>query len=229
MVTASKRVQFLVGEDSLENHVGAVLRSLNGEWGSGNEEVASAYRRRALIVLIRRIQQVEATARDFGSKFTRVHQGDFRAAEEIGSPVFLKYQSRLDRFLSRFAARPHIQLQPVMDSGGQSAKVFWELSWMALRESRFWYEPSLLNEVIQVAKSGSINALRQCDQCLRWMFARRPVIDRFCTPSCRDLFHRTNESDKKRRRDWARQNYQSRKELQLGSRKAAARKKRGKR
>jgi hypothetical protein len=225
MIHASKRVQVFVEEETLESHIEQVLCALNDAWGSGNERIRSGYRRRALVVLIKLIQQMEAVAGNIGSLLARIQRGDFRAAEEIGTPELLKIHGRLSRFLSRFGASPRMQLQPALGSGVRPGTVYWQLSWVPLGgEGRFWYEVPLLLEIVQVARSGSINALRQCDQCQRWMFARRPAIDRFCKSECRDLFHRTNESDKTRRRDWARENYQTRKELEIGSRKTASRK-----
>jgi hypothetical protein len=100
--------------------------------------------------------------------------------------------------------------------------MFWGQTWESARPGdRFWYEVRLLDAVFQVARNGAINALRQCDQCQRWKFARRPAKDRFCSPECRERFHRTNEADKARRRKWARENYQTRKTLEAGSTKAA--------
>jgi len=225
MIHASNRVQISVQSDWLESHVSLVLSALNGDWGGNDKSVRSAYRCRTLILLIKRIQQIETAAGDIGIKFARLQRGDVRVAKLIASPEFVKLQSKLDRFLLRFRASPRIQLHPVLKPGVRETTMFWGLSWVApYSATRFWYEVPLLNEIVQIAKHGRINALRQCKQCQRWMFARRSAIDSFCSPECRDLYHRTNEADRIRRRNWARTNYQSHKELELGSRKAAQRK-----
>lgn len=71
--------------------------------------------------------------------------------------------------------------------------------------------------------AGLLKKLRVCQKCGKWLYARFPH-QRFCSTTCKDNFHAFNEADKKRRREWARANYQTRKELELGSRKAAQRK-----
>ena len=78
---------------------------------------------------------------------------------------------------------------------------------------------------VELAQEGRIVSLKQCanPNCKRWLFARFKH-QRFCSEACYELFHRTDPQEKKRRRDWAKDNYQSRKELESGSRKAAQRK-----
>jgi hypothetical protein len=225
MLHASKHVQISTEANWLESHVPSVLQALNDDWHPNEKVLRYAYRHRMLILLIRRIQQVEAAAGDFGLRFERLERRDVRIAHRIASPEYWKLQEKLDRFLLRFEASPRMQLVPAMKPGVREGTVFWGLSWIAARQQvRYWYEMRLLNAVVEIAKNGGIKALRQCEHCQKWLFARRPAIDRFCTSECRELFHRTNEADRKRRRDWARENYQSRKELELGSRKKAHRK-----
>jgi hypothetical protein len=78
---------------------------------------------------------------------------------------------------------------------------------------------------VELAQEGRIASLKQCanPNCKRWLFARFKH-QKFCSEACYELFHRTDPQEKKRRCNWAKENYRSRKELELGSRKAAQRK-----
>ena len=73
---------------------------------------------------------------------------------------------------------------------------------------------------IGLAQEGRIHKLRKCQQCTRWIFAKFPH-SRFCSEDCKDTFHRENPDEKERRRNWAKNNYQTRKTLEAGSTKAA--------
>lgn len=222
MIHASNRVQNSIQADWLSSHVPALLGALNGD-SSVAKNIRGAYRRRAVIVLVRRIQQVEAAAaKNRYELSTSVEARDFRVARLVPTPEWEKSQTRLDRFLMRYHASPRIQLHPVLKPGVHEGTQFWGQTWVATpRGTRFWYEVTLLDTVFQIARNGGIKALRQCAQCQRWKYSRRPAMDRFCTAECRELFHRTNEADKARRRKWSRDNYQTRKTLEAGSTKTA--------
>jgi hypothetical protein len=198
-----------------------VLGALNGDSHHGQRAMLGAYRRRAVIVLIKRIQQVEAAAANIRFELWTSPSQRGGIATLRATPEWEKLQPKLERFLMRYHASPRIRLHPVLKPGVQAKTPFWGLTWEAQPGTRFWYEVRLLDAVFQIARNGGINALRQCDQCQRWKYARRPAKDRFCSPECRELFHRTNEADKARRRNWARENYQTRKTLEAGSTKAA--------
>lgn len=75
---------------------------------------------------------------------------------------------------------------------------------------------------IGLAREGLIDRVRRCPIDRRWFYARTKE-SRFCCSECRNLFHQSDPKDKERRRIWARENYQSRKELEVGSRKAVKR------
>ena len=76
---------------------------------------------------------------------------------------------------------------------------------------------------IGLAREGLIDRVRRCPIDRKWFYARTKE-SRFCCSECRNLFHQQDPKDKERRRKWARDNYQCRKELEVGSRKAAQRK-----
>jgi len=227
MIHASKRVQNSTKADWRESYVPMVLSALNDDWLPSHQGLRSAYRRRAVVVLVKRIQQVEAAAAKNRYKVATSQSRDVRIATLIPTPEWERLQPKLDRFLMRYHASPRIQLVPVTKPGVRKGTTFWGLTWEAAQpQTRFWYEVRLLDAVFQIARNGGINSLRPCDQCQRWKYARRPAIDRFCSAECRELFHRTNEADKARRREWARENYQSRKAIEVGSTKAANQRKR---
>jgi hypothetical protein len=80
-------------------------------------------------------------------------------------------------------------------------------------------------------KMGKLAQVRKCE-CGRYFFDRfpnrRPRERRFCSTECRERFWEQSPDRQEQKRDWAKDNYKSRKELQLGSRKAAAQRKGGK-
>jgi len=86
-------------------------------------------------------------------------------------------------------------------------------------------EAECVERVVELARMGVVGQVRKC-QCGRYFFVRFPKREppeRFCTDECRVQFWEATEERKKQKRERARNNYQSRKELELGSRKAAHR------
>jgi hypothetical protein len=69
---------------------------------------------------------------------------------------------------------------------------------------------------VSLARQGRISRLKQCTNCPRWFFAKFEH-QRFCSQSCKDLFHRDHPADRERRRVWARENYRSRLTVESGS------------
>lgn len=135
--------------------------------------------------------------------------------------------------LSQYLAIPVVTLDsPCGDLGRKSPLVIrgWSLQWERVER---WpmlklagiqhIEMSAALIAVNLAQTGQLASLKQCKQCQRWLFARFSH-QTFCSEQCKGMFHHTNPDEKKRRRDWARENYQSRKELERGSREAAKRK-----
>jgi predicted RNA-binding Zn ribbon-like protein len=136
----------------------------------------------------------------------RVLSGDPTQIDEMG-----KIET-VNKFLRQYEARPRLRLPSPL---GGSIRLEW-------RCARRDVELNAVLIAVELARQGRIAKLKECanPSCKRWLFARFKH-QRFCSDACYDLFHRTDEQDKERRRKWAKDNYRSRKELELGSRKAA--------
>lgn len=139
----------------------------------------------------------------------RVLSGDPSQVEET------RKIEAVNKFLRQYEARPRLRLPSPFGGGVR-------LQWRSPGKDM---ELSAVLIAVELAQQGRIASLKKCayPNCKRWLFARFKH-QRFCSEACYDLFHRTDPDEKKRRRDWAREDYQSRKELELGSRKAAQRK-----
>ena len=118
----------------------------------------------------------------------------------------------INKILRQYQARPLLRLlSPRRDS--------FRIEWQRTDEDDL--ELLAVLRAIELAQERRIASLKECSNpnCKRWLFARF-AHQRFCSEACKEMFHRTDGADKERRRKWARDNYQSRKELELGSRKA---------
>jgi hypothetical protein len=220
MATSLSRVQKPhLFSPSLESRIKSVIRALNGD---DERKPEVEFRPRALLLVVKRLQEFykawlkQETPRPPTRR--RIHQQPFGSSPALGK------LSPLLRFVQRYEAYPSLEIWEDPSDGGRG---------MPLRELRVaWYpigkfkqrkgELDLVLDIIEIARAGRISSLKQCAQCRKWLFARFPH-QRFCTAACKESFHATNETDKERRRKWARENYQSRKEIELGSRKAAQR------
>jgi len=229
MVEYVNRVQKNIGSLDLGNPVYLLICALNDDWNPDDYQFRAGCRRRTALVLIGRIQQIEKLAKSIGADLVRSGgvkpiplPGGGRAPRHINSTNLQKLQDKLSRFCSRFQAHPGLRFRAWVHSG-QEVTIQWQQFWTTPTRERYWYDISLFSAVLDLTDLGLVKSFRRCDYCKRWFFARRTVIDRFCNSECRELFHRTNEGDKERRRKWAKENYQSRKELELGARKAARR------
>jgi len=120
--------------------------------------------------------------------------------------------SRINKVLQQYHARPLLR-------GDRRRKDGFRLEWQSNEGDDL--ELLAVLRAVELAQGGRIASLKECSNpdCKRWLFARF-AHQRFCSEACKELFHSTDEADKERRRNWARDNYKSRKELELGSRKA---------
>jgi len=199
-----------------------VVRALNDEWLRRIGGSRKAVDPRALLLLVKRFQTLENAIAD-----QNIPLFWYEGRSLVDNPDLMRMYRAVNRALSRYTARPIIL--PTYMSDLKSDSRTWELDWARVGgSSQPFMEVALAMDVVTIASMGRINSLKQCEKCRKWLFARFPH-QRFCSIECKDGFHASNEADKTRRREWARANYQSRKELELGSRKAAAQKKRGKR
>lgn len=117
------------------------------------------------------------------------------------------------KILRQYQARPNLRPQPGLRAG-------FRLEWQRIDGDDL--ELLAVLSAVKLAQEGRIASLKQCanTNCEQWLFARFRH-QRFCSEACKEMFHRTDETDKERRRKWARDNYQIRKERDLGSWKAA--------
>jgi hypothetical protein len=86
-------------------------------------------------------------------------------------------------------------------------------------------EAEAVETIAELAKRGFLERIRKC-KCGQYFFVRFPKREppeRFHSDQCRELFWESSEERKEQKQKWARNNYQSRKELELGSRKATQR------
>jgi hypothetical protein len=194
---------------------GFVVRALNGDLGEkakGNRQILDP---RALLVLVKRLQHLTSLLQDKKVPlFSRTVE-----SRGVYSSDLIQRVRAINRFLERYTASPMIF--PNVFSNPNSSDRGWRLEWARTRREHPFVEMNLVLRIVGIAQAGRISSLKQCEQCPRWFFARQEN-QRFCPGGkCQQEFHKFNEADKKRRRDWAKKNYQSRKELELGSRKAS--------
>ena len=219
MVSTKSRVPNIGGAAPLSKRVEYLLRALNDEWKGSIKGNRKAVDRRALHLLVKRFKALERVIRDKRIPlFSRSDAGQVEDNLEV-----LRLYRGVNSALRRYTARPSILPDYMTDLDPRSRG--WQFNWgRARKSSQPFIEVGLALDIVEIASVGQISALKECEQCHKWLFARFPH-QRFCSGGkCQQEFHKFNEADKKRRRDWARANYQSRKELELGSRKAAQRK-----
>ena len=121
---------------------------------------------------------------------------------------------RLNRLLREYEAFPYISDKP----NGR-----WDLIWGGMGSATASWQLSAVLIAIELAKTKELLRFRQCLIDKKWFFART-ADSKFCCSKCRDTFHQNDPERKAKRRKWAKENYRTRKELELGSRKAAQQK-----
>ena len=164
----------------------------------GNRKIVDA---RALLVLVKRFQALDEILKDRNVPlFSRGSRGEI-----IDSPEVLRRFGAVNRFLRRYTAKPVILPEYMSDLNPNSRGWLFEWSRAGAHEQPF-AELGMVLQIKDLAEEGRISSIKQCAHCRRWLFARFPH-QRFCQESCKEMFHRTDEADKKRRRDWAKQNY----------------------
>ncbi len=205
MAKRISRVQKTLLSLPVEDRIATVVKAMNGELFSRPHE--GRYNTRRLLLLVKRLQAFhEPWSRNPSSFFDdsnppRVFS---RLASEKLEPIL--------RILAWYRAMPSLLFtQPVNKT--KTVIYGWEVSWIRMEsiEDRFGQHRQVREliyalDILEIAKAGRINSLKQCEQCHKWLFARFPH-QRFCSESCKEHFHRSNEADKKRRREWAKHNY----------------------
>ncbi len=147
-----------------------------------------------------------------------------------GDPVQVEEMRKIEtvnKFLRQYEARPRLSLP---SPRGGPIRLEWRSTPKRMtgatrmrRDANLELKAVLI--AVELAQQGRIASLKECanPNCKRWLYARFKH-QKFCTEACYKLFHQTDPGEKRRRCAWAKNNYQSRKELELGSREAAQRK-----
>jgi hypothetical protein len=211
MVISRSRVQKKRQPKSPERGPELLIRALNSGLGVQMKGNRKAVDPRALLVLVKRFQELERVLSDRSIPlFRRGNEGEI-----VYSPEVTRRYWAVNRFLTRYLAIPGISPDYLYELNPKLRG--WRLEWRrtGMREQPF-IELGLVLDVVKIASAGRISSLKQCAECRRWLFARFPH-QRFCSESCKEHFHRSNETDKKRRREWARKNYWAHKALDLGT------------
>ncbi len=167
-----------------------LVNALNGEnllGRRGRDEVDS----RLLIVVTLRFQRLYATLDTFKDADMSLHNH-----QELWNHLF-----KLNRVLARFRLTPSVDLR---ETGTSSHEYRLVLARVGRRQPML--EFARVQTLSKLATEGRLSSLKRCAQCNRWLYARFSH-QRFCTDDCKEMFHRSNPDDKKRRREWARENY----------------------
>jgi hypothetical protein len=129
----------------------------------------------------------------------------------------------LNEYLSRYSIHPQLvnRYPRRPDHSG------WELTWFwSKNDNQEICGPNAISVLFELALSDEeqFHRLRRCEYgpCGKWFFADR-ANQVFCSSDCRYRFHCSDESDKRRRADWAKRNYHNRKDAKPASRQAARR------
>jgi hypothetical protein len=209
MQTIERRVQIANEKEAppAESFGGGLINYLNAKRGethttlfdgSFREEQVDA---RALVVLIKRFQTLEVLlSRNIVERASSSESWSESRPLTDREAEIVKLHDSINRFLKRYSARPFLSGNtgnPIVD---------WTLEWITKGSKIKTLELQEVREIVDVARAGRISAFKQCEQCQKWLFAKFSH-QRFCSEDCKDQFHKTNEADKKRRRDWARKNY----------------------
>ena len=212
MTISQSRVLKFVQPHSADLLVLGLIDALNG----GRADWKFDYRQDVLIGLVRELQKLEKEWSNTEARFER------RGAGQTPSKAVRRPWQNICEILREYTAYPSLTLRWPQPETNQIPDAAWSLDWIT-SDGKPLLDLEFSLDAMEIFKAGRISSLKQCDQCGKWFLARFPH-QRFCSVECKDQFHTTNEADKKRRREWARANYQTRKELEVGSRKAAKRK-----
>ena len=172
-----------------------LLRSLNGDpMADGKSRPRSEMDSRMLLLFVRRFQRLALA-------FERVPRRS-RNFTALDDPGIQGAVIALNRLFARY------QLTPVILPGSPTTNpdLTWRLAWWREGHPQPFAEFAKVLMIERLASEGRLSKLQQCSFCKRWMLARFSH-QRFCSGHCKDSFHRSDPADKRRRREWARENY----------------------
>ncbi len=177
MLIPRKASEKMCPANSLSGTLSGLRPQNEGQWGTLHE----------IVLALQSLQPVTAITRQ------RVMNSD---------PTLKQQTQRLDsvnRILKQFEAVPVIKPPtPVKDSRIR-------LTWVRTKGSAN-LELSAALVAVKLAEEGRIHSLRQCSKCAKWLFAKF-AHSRFCSEDCKNNFYREDPDEKKRRREWAKNNY----------------------
>jgi hypothetical protein len=200
MAKASRRVQKSDRAFAYEKAARLLIRALNDEMGPAVRGRREVLDRRPLLLLVKRFQALEDVV---GDKKIPLFSINSEGGLDDNPDVLQKYKA-INRVLRRYIAVPVILPDYFSDPNPKLRG--WELTWERKGHPRPFTELRLIHTIADIASANKISSLKQCAHCRRWLFARFSH-QRFCSDECKESFHRTNDADKKRRREWARTNY----------------------
>jgi hypothetical protein len=210
MAKPSKRVQKKT--NALQQEIGLLLSGLNREWPKAN--VAT---RKLLLQLVPDVGRLARIVLKLQRLVTHppkwLEDLDSKGLEDIWEGPAYRHLRQLNNELSQYRTFPQIS----QDRGGWCFQ--WNVAYHAdldgglINASRVQELPLVLT-AIRLAEQGLIERVRRCSIDRRWFYARTKE-SRFCGSKCRNVFHQRDPKDKERRRKWARENYQTRKTLEL--------------
>jgi len=130
--------------------------------------------------------------------------GDCRRMSRLllsGDPAQIAQMRKIEtvnKLLRQYEARPRLRLPSPFGGGIR-------LEWRCAGKD---VELNAVLIAVELARLGRIASLKECanSDCKRWFFAKF-AHSRFCSEDCKNTFHRENPDEKKRRREWAQNNY----------------------
>ena len=174
-----------------------LLRVLNGDVGpSGRPIYKAEVNQRRLQVIVLRFQRLEEVLKSDS------YSPELPYDPYSENPAIVKAFLALNRILVRYRLTPRV----LPDYRFGVRPLGWDLSYAEAHKTQELFEFARVRHIEKIAAEGRISYLKQCAHCRRWLFAKFSH-QRFCGDQCKEGFHRTDVTDKARRRDWARKNY----------------------
>jgi hypothetical protein len=193
-----------------EGHLTELLiRTLNNSRGLNPKVRPEVVDGLALMDLVERFQHLHEALDDKG--FAMSVPSKWGTGGRETNPELTRRFAAVNQLLKRYQAVPVVHPDYFFTAPVDFEPRGWQLEWSRPDGVEHPYlELRLVREVVRIAQTDRISSIKQCEQCGRWMIARFSH-QRFCPKSsCREDFHRVNEFDKERRRDWAREHYKIR-------------------
>lgn len=169
-----------------------LVRTLNDELGPAARGRRDVVDPRPILALVKRLQRLDTYLKSVGPK----------VQDEMA--LLDKFRA-VNRILWRYEAVPSLIPKHFYDPDADCRG--WRMEWGRTgKRQQPYVELGLVLNALQLAESGQIQLVRQCEQCNRWLFAKF-AHQKYCSQTCKDQFNRNNPHARERRRKWARENY----------------------